>query len=275
MKYKIVTDSAANLGSLHYIAYSYAPLHIIADEQDFEDTGELDLAQLQAALHACKRSSTACPSVGAYLDAFGDAEIVFCVTMTGTLSGSHSAALLAKEDYEKAHPGRQVYVLDSLSAGPEMLLMAEKLQELILANKQPEEIVSEINAYMKRSQLLFVLQSLDNLARNGRVSPVAAKFAHALGIRVVGEASEAGELALLAKCRGEKSALLKVAERMHEAGYAGGKVYIAHCRNESAAKQLAALIKLRHWNADVRIGETRALCTYYAEEGGLMVGYET
>jgi fatty acid-binding protein DegV len=127
---------------------------------------------------------------------------------------------------------------------------------------------------MQHSRLLFSLESLDNLARNGRVSPIAAKFARTLGIRVLGQASEKGELELLAKCRGEKSTLVRIAEQMHTMGYNGGKVYVAHNNNESAAKQLAALIKLRHWNADIRIGPTRGLCSYYAEKGGLMIGFE-
>ncbi len=274
MKCKIVSDSAADLLSLEQVPYAYAPLHIIVDGQDFVDDATLDLAHLTTALAGCKRSSTACPSLDSWLDAFGDAENVFCVTMTGTLSGSHSCALLAKDEYEQQHPGRRVYVFDSLSTGPEMVLLIEKLRDLILAQEEPDAIHAQATAYLQRTHLLFSLESLANLARNGRVSPLAAKLAGMLGIRIVGQASDHGELQLLSKCRGEVSALACILEQMLALGYTGGKVYIAHNCNEKAARQLTALIKKKFKGADVRIGITRGLCSYYSETGGLLVGLE-
>lgn len=274
MKYKIVSDSAADLSALEHIPYSYAPMHIIVDGQDFSDDASLDLAHLSAALAGCKRSSTACPSLDAWLEAFGDAQTVFCVTMTGTLSGSHSCAVLAAEEYEQAHPGRRVYVLDSLSTGPEMILALEKIEALLLAGIAPDAVYEQARAYLQRTRLLFSLESLDNLARNGRVSPLAAKLAGMLGIRIIGQASEQGELQLLSKCRGEVSALAGLLEQMQALGYAGGRVYIAHNRNEKAARQLMALIHKKFHSADIRVGATRGLCSYYSENGGLLVGLE-
>lgn len=274
MTYKIVSDSAADLAGLAHIPYSYAAMHIIVDGQDFVDDATLDLNHLAAALAACKRSSTACPSLDAWLDAFGGAETVFCLTMTGTLSGSHSCALLAKDEYEQAHPGRRVYVLDSLSTGPEMVLILEKLDQLLSAGQEPDAVFHAITEYMQHTRLLFSLESLDNLARNGRVSPLAAKLAGMLGIRVIGQASDHGELQLLSKCRGEVSALACIIEQMQALGYAGGRVRIAHNRNEKAARQLMTLIKKKFHTADISIGVTRGLCSYYSENGGLLIGLE-
>lgn len=274
MKYKIVSDSSADLSGLAQVPYAYAPLHIIVDGQDFSDDAALDLDHLAAALAGCRRSSTACPSLDAWMEAFGDAEAVFCVTMTSALSGSHACAVLAKDEYEQLHPGRRVYVLDSLSTGPEMVLLIEMLQDAILAGREPEQIFAEASAYMQRTHLLFSLESLDNLARNGRVSPLVAKLAGLLGIRVVGQASEQGEFQLLSKCRGEVSALACIIEQMQAMGYAGGKVRIAHNRNEKAARQLMTLIKKKFKSEDVRLGATRGLCSYYSETGGLLVGLE-
>lgn len=276
MKYKIVSDSAADLAgvALPDVSYGYAPMHIIVDGQDFVDNDELHIEHLTDALSACKRSSTACPSLDSWLEAFGDAEVVFCVTMTGTLSGSHSCAQLARDEYEQEHPGRRVYVLDSLSTGPEMLLIIEKLRELLLSGAAHEDIFQEITAYMQRTRLLFSLESLQNLARNGRVSALSAKVAGVLGIRIVGQASPQGELQLLSKCRGEVSALANLLEQMQTMGYTGGRVRIAHNQNEKAAKQLMTLIKKKFHTSDIRIGATRGLCSYYSETGGLLIGLE-
>ena len=276
MQYKIVADSSADLRSLtSQIPFSMVPLKIIAGQEEFVDNETLDVGQMVAFLSEYKgRSGSACPSVADYLEAFGEAERIFCFTITSNLSGSFNAARLAKEDYEAAHPDRKVYVVDSLSAGAEIKLLAEKAEELILAGTEYEAICEALEAYQQKTGLMFSLESLRNLANNGRVSPVVAKIAGVLGIRAVGRASAEGTLELLDKCRGEKKALQKLLERMTEQGYKGGRVLIDHCQNLPAAEALREMILQGYPNTDVVIGETYGLCSFYAELGGLLVGYE-
>lgn len=276
MKYKIVSDSSANVREIESsVEFASVPLTIIAGEREFKDDSVLDVQDMVNYLNDYKgKSGTACPSVADWLEAFGDAECIFCVTITSALSGSYNAARLAKEDYEAMYPERHVYIVDSLSAGPEIRILIEKLQELIEQGKDFEVISKEISEYKKHTGLMFSLESLKNLANNGRVSPVVAKVAGVLGIRVVGRASDKGELESLDKCRGEKKALHKVIARMKEMGYAKGKVRIDHCNNFSAAEQLKKLILEKHPSVDIKIGQTYGLCSFYAEAGGLIVGFE-
>lgn len=121
---------------------------------------------------------------------------------------------------------------------------------------------------------MFSLECLNNLANNGRVSPVVAKIAGVLGIRIVGRASLQGELEPMDKCRGEKKALVAILKRMKEIGYSGGRVLIDHCFNPGAAKQLKEMILREFDSAKISVGETGGLCTFYAENGGLLVGFE-
>lgn len=276
MQYKIVADSSADLRSLtSQIPFSMVPLKIIAGKEEFVDDEKLDVGQMVAFLSEYKgRSGSACPSVADYLEAFGEAERIFCFTITSNLSGSFNSARLAKEDYEAAHPDRKVYVVDSLSAGAEIKLLAEKAEELVLTGMEYEEICAALEAYGQKTGLMFSLESLRNLANNGRVSPMVAKIAGVLGIRAVGRASAEGTLELLDKCRGEKKALQKLLERMTEQGYVGGRVLIDHCQNLTAAEALRAMIQAAYPDAPVQIGETYGLCSFYAEQGGLLVGYE-
>ena len=111
------------------------------------------------------------------------------------------------------------------------------------------------------------------MQNHGRVNPAVAKLAGVLGIRVVGQASMEGELEVLAKCRGEKRALSSIIKTMKEKGYQGGKVRIAHNQNEKAALQLKAMIQDDFSSADVQLHTTGALCSYYAEKGGLLLGF--
>jgi len=176
--------------------------------------------------------------------------------------------------YESANPGRRVFVIDSLSAGPELTLIVEKLEEMIGEGKSYEEICAYIPEYQKNTGLFFMLESLNNFAANGRVSSTVAKIAGVLGIRVVGKASDAGTLEPTDKCRGEEKSLSAILKHLKESGLRKGKVLLAHCLNENAANTLKNMILTELPKVTVRICKNLGLCSYYAEKGGLLVGFE-
>ena len=122
--------------------------------------------------------------------------------------------------------------------------------------------------------LAFMLKSLKTFANNGRVSPLLAKAIGVLGICIVGKASDEGTLEPLHKCRGEKRSLETLADVLCEEGFAGGKVSIGHCQNEEGAEQLKTLIIAKHPQASVEIHKLKGLCSFYAEMGGILVGFE-
>lgn len=274
MRYKIVSDSASNIHTIEKVPFSYAPLHIIVGEMDFPDDDSLDLTQMDNALSSGGKSSTACPGIGDWLSAFGDAEIIFCVTITSGLSGSCAAARIAKDEYEEQFPQRHVHIIDSLSAGPEMALIIEKLQDLICQGAAEADILRDIREYTRHSHLLFCLKSLRNLANNGRVSHSVAKICEILGIRIMGQASTQGTLEILHKCHGEQNALSRIVKTMKEFGFSDGHVRIMHNKNGNAAQKLASLIRESFAAADIRISPTLGLCSYYAEDGGIMLGFD-
>ena len=275
MKSKIVVDSAANLYQMEGIDFACAPIKVVTEEQEYPDDGRLDAVQVAETLRSYKgRSSTSCPNVGDWLAAYQGADQVFAITITGTLSGSYNAALLAAQDYQQENPEAKVYVLDSLSAGPELQLLAERLRALFDAGTPFEEICVQMEEYKQHTHLLFSLESLNNLARNGRVSPAVAAVARMLGIRVVGTASLSGELEVLVKTRGEHGALERIVLEMKARGLVDGPVRILHCSNPAAATRLKNMITTVFEGAEVQIMPCGVLCSYYAELGGLMIGFE-
>lgn len=272
---KIVADSAADVLSLNNVDFAYAPLKIITDQREFVDDEYLDVEEMVRYFSAQKmHSKTACPAPGDWLEAFGEADDVFCVTITSGLSGSYNSACVAKDMYEADHPGRRVYVLDSLSAGAEMTLLVRKLEEYVSAGMEAEAIDEAIRAYAKQTGLLFILESLKNLAANGRVSSVVAKLAGVLGIRVVGRASAEGQLEPLHKCRGGVNALKTLLEELKKAGLSKGRVQISHCQNPDTAQKLKEMIQVDLPEVAVSVSSLRGLCSYYAEQGGLLIGFE-
>lgn len=272
---RIVADSSANLLTLEGVSFASVPLKINAGDREFVDDSRLDVAEMVNWFDSFKdRSKTSCPNPGDWVEAFGDAQEVFCVAITSGLSGSYNAACVAKQMYESEHPERKVCVIDSLSAGPELALIVEKLKECILQDMSFEEICDTVQAYTHTTGLTFMLKSLKNFAANGRVSPAVAKIAGVLGICIVGKASEQGTLEPLHKSRGEAKALDAILSTMEKNGYKQGKVRIAHCLNAAAAEKLKEMICKVAENADVQIHPCGGLCSYYAEKGGLLVGFE-
>ncbi len=275
MNYRIVVDSSADLYTSLENNLVSVPLKIVTDVKEYVDDETLDVKAMTEDLATYSgRSGSACPGTGEWLDAFGDAEWVFCVAITSHLSGSYNAARVAKEQYEEEFPGRRVHIVDSLSAGPELALIAEKIQECVASNMEFDDIVNTVEAYAASSQLMFSLKSLRNLANNGRVSPAIAKIAGILGIQVVGKA-ENGELEQIDKVRGDKKVIASLYKNMKELGYKGGKVGINHCFNEKAAENLEKAIREEYQDAKISIGTTKGLCSFYAEIGGMLVGFET
>ena len=186
MNYKIVSDSSSNLFHWMDVAYTSVPMKVIAGDKEYVDDPQLDVAGMVDDLKKYKgKSGSSCPNVLDWLDAFGDAENVFALTITSELSGSCSSARNAAEIYEAENPGRKVFVLDSRGAGPEMIMAAEKIKQLIDQGLSFEEVKEQLIEYHKHLQTLFCLQSLTNLARNGRVNPAVAKISGVLGIQIV------------------------------------------------------------------------------------------
>ena len=275
MAIKIVADSSANLQTLSTVEFASVPMRICTAETEFEDTADCSVENMVSYLKQYKgKSSTACPGIGSWLDAFEGADQIFAVTITSGLSGSYAAASAAAEQYMEENPNAKVFVIDSLSAGPELALLIEKLEELIGQNRSFEEICQEITQYHKHTHLVFCLASVVNFSRNGRINPALAKIIGVLDIRMVGKASDEGTLQLLHKCRGAKQSLLKIVSSMKDNGFNGGKVRIAHCFNPNGANTVKELLLEQFPNLDIAIHQCGALCSFYAEEGGILVGFE-
>lgn len=272
---KIVADSSANVLELQHTPFASAPLKIITAGKEFADEKLLDVDEMVSYFDTYQgKSQTSCPNPSDWLEAFGDADDIFCVTITSGLSGSYNAACIAKQMYETENVGKRVCVIDSLSAGPELKLIIEKLEQWIGQDMSYEDICEAIREYTQKTGLLFMLESLKNFAANGRVSPAIAKITGILGIRIVGKASDKGQLEPMDKCRGEARSLAKLLAHLKALGLSEGKVRIDHCRNPAAAQALEKMILAEMPKVDVKIAACRGLCSYYAEKGGLLVGFE-
>lgn len=275
MKRKIVADSSCDIWELNGIDFAVAPMTISTDNKHYVDNQELDVHLMSEELAKYKGvSHTACPSVGSWLDCYEGFDEIFVITLTGAMSGTYNSAMTAKGIYEEENENVKVHVFDSLSTGPEMRLLIEKLKEMIEEDLTFEEIVEKGQDYLNHTRLFFALKSLHNFAMNGRVSKTVASAIGVLNISIFATASEKGTIQQISKCRGEKKVVKSMIEHLEDAGYHGGKVRISHADNLKLAHNVRDKILELYPNADIIVYPMGGLCTYYAEIGGLLVGCE-
>lgn len=279
MTWKIVADSGCDYRTIENLAvdtlFESVPLTIQVGDEIFIDNAQLNIDDMMEKMYATSSASkSACPSPDDYMKAFDGASNIFVVTITGTLSGSHNSAQVAKKLYLEEHPNVNIHIIDTLSAGGENDLIIKNLNLLIGQGLSYEEVVTEITAYQAKTKLLFVLAKVDNLVKNGRLSKLLGAVVGLLNIRMVGEASQDGKLELLQKARGAKKSLIAAFDELIKAGYAGGQIIIAHRNNLKFCQQFSEMVRERFPQAVIEVIPTSGLCSFYAEENGLLMGYE-
>ena len=277
--FRIIGDSSCDLTSLAHISpdilYGRAPLRVIVDDVEYVDTYDLDTRAMMDAVYGFKgKTGSACPSPEEYAELCRDVDEAYIVTISSNLSGSYNSAVLARDLVLAESPEKKIHVFDSLSAGPELSLIVEKIARLASAGLAFEEVVEQVREYMTHTALLFQLNSLENLTKNGRVSKMAGMTAKLLGIRMIGIASAVGTVEPLHKSRGTEKTYGLVLQEMRERGFTGGRVVLGHAFQEAGAEMMRQMILSEFPTSNITVMPLSGLCCYYAEEGGLLVGFE-
>lgn len=274
MSYRIVSDSSSNVFSVNTpTEFKSVPLKILVDGKEYVDDENLNAEEMVEAVEKSDNTSSSCPNVFEWKEAFKDAKEIFALTITSKLSGSYNAARIAAEEYMEENPGTKVHVIDSMMTGAGPGLLIEKLEEFASQGLSFEAVKEKIENYKKHTQLLFSLESLQNLAKNGRVPMAVAKLAGFLSIRFIGKAKD-GELTQVKVARGEKKTLAALMQEAIKMKYNGGKMIIGHCLNSKAAETLKNMFLEKFPNSNIRIEKLCGLNSYYAERGGIIMGFE-
>lgn len=275
MKYKIITDSSSNLLPNYIVdenvGFDVAPLTIRIGDNEYVDDEKINVNEMLDDMNAYKgRPTSACPSPYDYFSRFGDAEEIFIVTISKKLSGSFNSAVVAGQQSDK-----KVHVIDSKATGGTLILIAEKLYELMKEGTHSfEEIVKIIENYRDNLHMLFVLDKFDNLVKNGRMSKVAALIAKTLIIKPLCFACD-GEIEVKEKIRTAKGVykrlVMNIADMLPDT--TDKECIIVHTQADEAVEYLRASILEKYKFKRVRIVENRGLNSFYALEKGLMVSF--
>ena len=279
MGFKIVVDSCCDLtGQMlkdpHFVK---VPLTIRSNGSSFTDNETFDQADL---LWAMKQSddapATACPSPQSYLDAYQgpEEEDVYVVTLSALLSGSHNSAEQAKLLMEEDHPNKNVYVFNSCSASAGEVLVALKVRELAESGAPFKHVVREVEQFIYQMQTMFVLETLENLRKNGRLTRLQSVITGALKIKLLMGATPEGEICKLGQTLSMKQALSKMVDHMaNDPAHAGRVLAICHCNCLDRAFQVKAMAEQRCKFAHILILEAGGITSVYANDGSIVTAY--
>jgi len=277
MAFRIIADSSCDIFDLENkpanMYFNTVPFVITVDGRDFVDDEKLDVDELVEAMAVSKKSHTSCPSPADWIREFGEEGDVFAITISSNLSGSYNSACTAKQMILENDPFRNIEILDSRGTGPSLSMTIDKLQELIAQGLGFEEIKAEIHKFMADPKLIFVLSSYHNLVNNGRMPRIAGIVLGHLGLWGVGIASEEGTIKMKKIAKGGRKTLQVIMSDFKERVADKESIVISHCQNELFAHNLKKAIETEYPGKIVKIIPTRGLCSYYAEKGGIIVGF--
>lgn len=277
MSYKVVIDSCGELldewkqdPRFESVALTLSVDGVnIIDDETFD---QADFLKRVAECPECPKS--ACPSPERYMRAFDcEAEHVYAVTLSAELSGSYNSAVLGKNLLQEDHPDRQIHIFNSKSASVGQTLIAMKIQECEESGLPFEQVIETVDAYIEQQHTFFVLDNLETLRKNGRLSKVKALVASALKIKPVMGSTEEGAICQLDQARGMNKALVKMAQAIVEKTADSGQktLAISHCNCHERAILLKNALEERMPIKKIVILDTAGVSSMYANDGGVIV----
>lgn len=277
MSYKIIVDSCGELTEEMKESGNYetAPLEIdvegchIIDDETFD---QAEFLRLVSGTQECPKSS--CPSPEKYMEAYKcEAEHVYAVTLSSELSGSYNSAVLGKNLYHEEYGQKDIYVFNSRSASVGETLIALKIAECEESGMKFQEIIEAVESYIEGQHTYFVLETLDTLRKNGRLTGLKAVVATALNIKPVMGSTPQGTICQISQARGIKKALIKMVDHViGDIKDPGEKILaISHCNCRERAEDVKKMILERIKVRDVIILDTAGISSMYASDGGVIL----
>ena len=277
MSYKIVIDSCGELLDewKQDTRFESVPLTLTVGNENIIDDSTFDQADFLKKVADCPECpKSACPSPERYRKAFDcDADHVYCVTLSAELSGSYNSAMLGRSLVEEKHPGKKIHIFNSCSASVGETLIALKIQECEEKGMDYKQTIDTVEHYISQQNTFFVLENLETLRKNGRLSRVKALVASALKIKPVMGATQEGTICQLDQARGMNKALVKMVEHIQEVttDSVNRTLAISHCNCAQRAQMLKEALEEKMNLKKILVLDTAGVSSMYANDGGVIV----
>lgn len=277
MSYKIVIDSCGELLDewKQDTRFESVPLTLTVGNENIIDDSTFDQADFLKKVADCPECpKSACPSPERYRKAFDcDADHVYCVTLSAELSGSYNSAMLGRSLVEEKHSGKKIHIFNSCSASVGETLIALKIQECEEKGMDYKQTIDTVEHYISQQNTFFVLENLETLRKNGRLSRVKALVASALKIKPVMGATQEGTICQLDQARGMNKALVKMVEHIQEVttDSVNRTLAISHCNCAQRAQMLKEALEEKMNLKKILVLDTAGVSSMYANDGGIIV----
>ena len=278
MKWHIVADTSCDLYTLdaadENLDFTTIPFTIRIGDKEYIDDEKISVEEmLEANENHSEMAQTSCPSPEDWRARFEAPGPVLAFTISSALSGSYNSACTARNMILEEDPAKQIGIIDSRSTGAEIVILIRKACELVHAGMAFDDVVAALNETARKTHTIFALASYHNLIKAGRVSRLIGFIAGHLNFWGIGVGSDEGEIAIRGKARGTRSMIRFLVDEMKKTGVAGKEIFINHCMNLEAAKELKQQLTAAFQGVTVHIVPTRGLDSFYAERHGLIIGF--
>lgn len=281
MHYTMISDSGCDTPEVDVLpTLVRVPLQIELDEKFLVADESLDPDKLLEAIGVSQTGpKSACPSPGDFLERYQAAEgDIYVVTLSSEISGTYNSAVQAREIFMEENPGRNLHVFNSKSAAAGELLICAKIAELAQAGQPFDEVVAAVETAISEMQTMFVLEDLEILRKNGRLSKVQSVVTGALRIKLVMGATAEGTIQKVTSALSTTQALNKMITVLceHVQKMSEGKIerlVITHCAAKERAEYIRDKVKETVNVKETIICKAGGISTMYANRGGVVVSF--
>jgi len=276
MKYSLIVDSCCDATGeiLPDMNLVKVPLNLMLGEREIVDDEGLNLSDFMEDMKNCnEKIGSSAPAPYLYSQAYEQAESSFVVTLSSRLSSSYSSAILGQQMLDNEN--HEVYVFDSKSASAGEALLALKIREFIVAGMSRDEIIEKGEAFIKRMKTYFVLDNIDNLMKNGRLSKIKGRLINMLNIKPLLGSDGDGQIVSYANCKGTAKIIKKMVETIELSGIetSGETLVISHCNNIELATRLKMAIEESYQFKQIYVIATGGLSSLYANDKGIVMAF--
>ena len=218
------------------------PLSVAIEGETWLEYEDISAARFIEKVREGGVPTSSCPPVGATLEAYDTDEDVVHIAMAEGLSGAYGVACGLVE--QARHPER-VHVINSKTLCVPHRLMVLGAVEMKKAGATTEEIVAKMREMAETARSYLIPEDFDFLRRGGRLTPMAAKFAHMLkAVPVMRQTDDGKRIERLKITRSLPKGLAAVMEDMKARGVGEGHyISVSHADNMAAAEQAIQAIK--------------------------------
>lgn len=272
----IITDSASCLPPALQDRYGIetVPLSYQFGERSYLDNVSLSADEFYALLKASRRlPTTAAPAPGLFLEAFRQAHCrgareMVCIVTGSTLTATYGSACQGAELAQQELPDARIRVLDSRCAAASLGFVVLAAARAAENGASLEEIIAAARDIVPRLHMIGMLDTLEYLAKSGRVPRVTAWLSSLVQVKPLFELSD-GQLGQLGAVRTKRRALARLLDLMGQRLSPGKPLHVAvfHARSLPEAEQLAQQVRQEFQPAELFVTEFSQVMSIHSGPG--------